>query len=84
MILSDIKKHIDDNFRTESLLSAQRYCQGYIDGLKKYCVINYRDWHDLNNYVSERFKEKLNIQVIKIKKSWCKGDGNCRGKGVSR
>jgi hypothetical protein len=71
MILSEIRKAIDRNFKTESLMSAQRYSQGYIDGLKKYEVINLRDWHDLNNYISEKLKEKLNLQVEKVK-SWDK------------
>ncbi len=71
MILSEIRKAIDRNFKTESLMLAQRYCQGYIDSLKTYGVINLRDWHDLNNYISERFKEKLDLQVEKGK-SWHK------------
>ena len=67
MILTEIKERIDRNFTTESLMSAQRYSQGYIDGLKAYAVINLRDWHELNNYISEQFKVKLNLQEEKIK-----------------
>ena len=67
MILTEIKERIDRNFTTESLMSAQRYSQGYIDGLKAYAVINLRDWHELNNYISEQFKKELNLQTIKVK-----------------
>jgi hypothetical protein len=65
MILSEIRKAIDRNFKTESLMSAQRYSQGYIDGIKhapKYGVLSDKDWHELNNYISEKLKEKLNYQ----------------------
>ena len=62
MILAEIREMMEDVYRSESQMSAYKYIQGYIDGLKKYEKITIRDWHELDNYNHELFCHSLDVK----------------------
>ena len=69
MILAEIRKMMEDVYRSESQMSAYKYIQGYIDGLKKYEKITIRDWHELDNYNHELLKHSLDVNIEKTNRS---------------
>lgn len=64
MILTEIRKVIDRNFKTEAFMDALRYSQGYIDGVHhapRYGSLGLKDWYMLQDYIQDKCKEKLGL-----------------------
>jgi hypothetical protein len=50
IIAEEIKKDIEESYESQSPQDAFKFAEGFITGLKRYAVINLKDFTELNNY----------------------------------
>ena len=50
IIAEEIKKNIEEGYESQSPQDAFKFAKGFITGLKRYAVINLKDFTELNNY----------------------------------
>lgn len=50
VIANQIKKDIAKGYESQSPQDAFKFAEGFITGLKRYAVINLKDFTELNNY----------------------------------
>jgi hypothetical protein len=67
MILNKIREEIENSYRSQSPMSAFKYSEGYITGLKRYGIINLSNFNELNNYNHKIFEHSLDVDIGKIR-----------------
>lgn len=50
IIANEIRKNIEESYESQSPQDAFKFAEGFITGLKRYAVINFKDFTELNNY----------------------------------
>ncbi len=59
IIAEEIKKNIEESYESQSPQDAFKFAEGFITGLKRYAVINLKDFTELNNYNHNLFLQHI-------------------------
>ena len=59
IIAEEIKKNIEEGYESQSPQDAFKFAEGFITGLKRYAVINLKDFTELNNYNHNLFLQHI-------------------------